>query len=223
MPDMTTDNRVLPGVPAGGQFTAQNRPDGDAIITPALTPGETLLRESRAAIAEAEKLHFTAVKTVVAEIILAEFPTAATVNVAYDEEDGDDAYSYVDSITDSKGEGLWTIDDEGSTLIAANDLLEEVGFGSGFLDLTSYRPVLSYDEGLANKILNASSDEVENLVDGATDNERQGLATHPSVHVRYAVAVSPETDVDTLSILINDVEADVASGAKFSLYSGDEG
>ena len=216
-----TDNRVSSGLPAGGQFASQNRPEGSPLNAPVQTKGEVLLDASRKALAAAQTLHIEATKTVVAEVILSQYPDAVTAKVGFDHEDGDDAYSYLATIEDADSNELWNYLD-GGLETSVDDLVDEIDYRNGNFDIAPYRVERAFDEKLATQILSAEPDDREALVDGATDEQRQGLATHPSADIRHAVAQSPETDVDTLSILIADNDPEVSSAAKFSLYSGDD-
>ena len=180
---------------------------------------ETLLSEARATLAEAQSTCEDAARTFVAELILTEMPTAVSAKIELETDDGDDAYPYLSQVVDAEGEELWGFgyeDDIRERLAWANDLLEEFGL-SGQLDLTPYRE--TPDSIIVLKIKLAGDDERERLVDDATDDERLEPAVHPNADIRFLVARSPETDVDTLSILREDSDENVAAAAEHSIGS----
>lgn len=203
-----------------GAFSEKTQGTPETSLLRRVSVGESMLNDARQAMADAALLRGVAAKTVVTELISARYPKAATVEVAFDEENGDDGYSYLARIVDAEGTELWdyTQVDDGERytgdITGANDLLDEIGF-YGTLNLNEYRE--STVPLLVLRIKLASDEEKDRLVDEATDEERQEMATDPSAEIRLFVARSPETDIDTLDLLRGDADPDVAAAAVHSL------
>jgi hypothetical protein len=200
-----------------GQFTTgpQMEPTGNLYAHRDLTEREARMDAARDAMFEAKRGYNEAAKAVVAEIILEKLPTATSATVDYNWLDGDEDWTLLSSIADDNGVILWAhdhgSDPEEGPFVRANDLLSAFGSGRRTIDLTPYRelPV----ELLVLKIKLAGEDEKERLVDNATDEQRQILAEDTDADIRYLVARSPKTDMDTLRILMFDSEDDVAAAA----------
>jgi hypothetical protein len=206
-----------------GKFATgpQMEPTGNLYAHRELTDREVRMDAARDAMFEARRGYNEAAKAVVAEVILDKFPTAAKITVNYNWLDNDEDWTYISSISeksytpDQPGNVLWEQDHESdiedSPFARANDLLSAFGPGIRSIDLTPYRelPV----ELLVLKIKLAGYDEKERLVDDATDEQRQILAEDTDADIRYLVARSPKTDMDTLRILMFDSEDDVAAAA----------
>jgi hypothetical protein len=217
--------RVQTGVPAGGQFSARHRNETETDLTPSRTPAEMKLAAALDNQKQATVQAATAASAVLAEKILDQLPNAFTAAAKFDEEDG---FVYLGSIDDKSGETIWTYDSKPEfDVYEANSLLEIItanlrGGADFTFDLTPYRKVSTFDIDLAAQLEAADWDDRNDLIDDATDDQRQGLATHPSADIRHHVAGSPETDVDTLTLLTEDADPDVVAAARFSLYGGED-
>lgn len=145
-----------------------------AIIAPTPT-GREPMAEANAALARATDLHVTAANTVAAELIRSRFPTAVVAFTRSDDDDGDDACTHLHSVNGAGGVELWAFGDE--PIDGVDDVLDQADIGSSMIHLGKHVSLLKPESDLGLIIYLGDDGQKERLVDEATNDEQQTLAT----------------------------------------------